>query len=145
VLLVPKNFVRRRLALNAQEYLNKFVLEYLQAEHLRAHTSLVETLKKGARRVTKKVLRETYPCTKEWMAQFSKEHPDVFESYKNVREKKAKFERQEEVDWLNGGLDERILAQALIEKLAAIPPGNADASAFHNLMKAFSSFCSGPI
>jgi hypothetical protein len=91
VILVPRNFVRRNLAINSQDYLNKHVLEYLQAEHLQAGTSLVEVLKNGVRRVTKKTLRERYPCTKDWMAQFTKEHPDVLEEYKEIMKKRRRF------------------------------------------------------
>jgi hypothetical protein len=51
ILLVPKASVRFRLSFDSQEYFNHFVLDFLQVEHLRAGSALVETLKNGRRRV----------------------------------------------------------------------------------------------
>jgi hypothetical protein len=144
ILPVPKGFVRRRLAINSQEYLNKHVLEYLQAEHLQAGGALVEVLKNGKRRVTKVSLKNFYPCTKEWMAQFSGDHPDVLKHYKELREQVAKTQRKSEADSLNGEYDEGIFAQALIQSLKNVPPGNDDASRFHNLMKGIIEFLFWP-
>lgn len=144
LLLVPKSFVRRSLAMNSQEYLNKHILEYLQAEHLQARTALVEALKNGSRRVTKKSLKEHYPCNKDWMATFSAQHPDVLRNYKEIAETLAKKERKDESDALNGDYDEKVFALALMQSLAAIPPGNADASRFHNLTKGIVEFLFWP-
>lgn len=134
ILLVPKCFVRRKLSLNSQDYLNKHILEYLQAEHLHAGSGLVEVFKNGRRRVTKTALKANYPCTKEWMANFTKENPDVLSEYKSLREQIAKSERQAEIDWLNEGIDESLLAKTLIEKLRLIPAGDKHASDFHNII-----------
>jgi hypothetical protein len=144
ILLVPKHFVRRRLAINSQDYLNKHVLEFLQAEHLSAGTALVELLKNGNRRVTKASLKEIYPCTKEWMAKFSAQHPEVLANYKNVVLRIAKLERKAEADFLNEGLSETLFAQALIERLMEIPAGNDHASSFHNLQKGIMEFLFWP-
>lgn len=144
LLLIPKVFVRRRLCMNSQEYLNEHVLDFLQAEHLKAGSGLVEVLKNGTARVTKKALKSHYPCTKEWMAQFSIEHQDVLKGYKELRQKIAKRERKAEADALNDGLDERTFASALIEKLQSIPPGNEQASLFHNVMKGIVEFLFWP-
>jgi hypothetical protein len=144
LLLVPKHFVRRRLALNSQDYLNKHVLEYLQAEHLSAGTALVEVFKNGNRRVTKVALRDAYPCTKAWMATFTQQHPDVLETYRKVVERVAKLERKAEADFLNGEYDEHLFAQALIERLMEIPAGNDAASVFHELHKGIIEFLFWP-
>jgi hypothetical protein len=134
LLLVPKVFVRRRPALESQEYLEHHVLTYLQAEHLQAGSALVEVFKNGRRRVTKTSLKQNYSCSKEWMAQFSAEHLEVLENYKAVSRNLVQKERQREADFLNDGIDETVFARALIETLAAIPAGNDTASKFHNLM-----------
>jgi hypothetical protein len=49
IVLVPKASVRWNMAFSHQDYYNKFVLEFLQAEHLRQDTALVETLRNGRR------------------------------------------------------------------------------------------------
>jgi hypothetical protein len=84
VILVPKHIVRRRLALESYEYYNHHALVFLQAEHLAAHSSLVEVLKNGRRRVTKRRLKEEYPFSKDWLASFSEDHPGVLDEYKKV-------------------------------------------------------------
>lgn len=90
LLLVPKSAVRHRLAADHREYYRHFVLEYLQAEHLEAGSSLVTVLKNGNRRVTKKDLESRYPLSKEFLFQFSEEHPEVLERYKESLVGKAK-------------------------------------------------------
>ncbi len=148
ILLVPKNFVRRALSINSQEYLNKHVLEYLQAEHLRAGSSLVEVLVNGKRRVTKVSLRDHYPCTKTWMADFSAEHPEILKTYKTLRENIARVQRQSEADALNVSSNEDYVeatyAQALIENLMRIPAGNDAATEFHNITKGIIEFLFWP-
>jgi hypothetical protein len=146
VILVPKMFVRRHLALNSQDYLNKHVFEFLQAEHLNSMSALVETLKNGSLRVTKKSLKENYPCTKEWMAEFTAANPEVLATYKTLMADLAKAERRNEAASLNGDneFNEGTFAQALIESLMRIPPGNDDASAYHSLMIGIMEFLFWP-
>ena len=146
IILVPKMFVRRHLALNSQDYLNKHVFEFLQAEHLSSRSALVETLKNGNQRVTKKSLKEYYPCTKEWMATFTAANPTVLAAYKRLMADLANTERRNEAASLNGDIayNEGTFAQALIESLMRIPPGNADASAYHSLMIGIMEFLFWP-
>ncbi len=144
LLLVPKNFVRRSLAMNSQDYLNKHVLEYLQSEHLRAGSALVQVLKNGNMRVTKRSLKEVYPCNKDWMATFSSQHPEVLENYKEIMRTLAVKERKAESDALNGDYDEKVFSLALITSLQNVAPGNASASVFHNLMKGVIEFLFWP-
>jgi hypothetical protein len=144
LLLVPKIFVRRRPALNSQEYLDHHVLTYLQAEHLEAGSALVEVFKNGRRRVTKTALKEHYTCSKEWMASFSAQHPDVLENYKKLSKRLIQKERKVEADFLNDGIDEEVFAKALAASLRAIPTGNDAASKFHDLMKGIIEFLFWP-
>lgn len=144
LLLVPKNFVRRTPAMNSQDYLNKHILEYLQAEHLHAGSGLVEVFKNGKRKVHKRTLREHYPCNKDWMATFSAQHPEVLKNYKNVAKRIAERERKAEADFLNGDFDECLFAEALIQSLQQIPAGNSSATDFHNLTKGIVEFLFWP-
>lgn len=82
LLLVPKWMVRRHIAVDHQEYYQHFVLEFLQYEYLEAGSGLVEVLKNGRQRVTKKSLEQIHKCTKDFLREFSEEHPDVFRQYR---------------------------------------------------------------
>lgn len=144
VMLVPKSMVRRKLALDSQDYLNKHVLEFLQGAHLRAGDSLVTVFKNGNRKVHKTTLREHYPCTKDWLAEFSKQHPSVLERYKDLMRRIARIGREAEARSLNGDIEEETFAQAFIEELMDIPPGNADATRFHRLTKGIIEFLFWP-
>ena len=130
ILLVPKASVRFKLSLDSQEYYNHFFLEFLQAEHLRAGSALVETLVNGKRRVTKKSLKEIHPFSKEELYRFTKAHPQVLEFYKKAerRERDARNQNFDE------DFDEAAFCDAITLALKAIPSGAAAASDFHNLM-----------
>jgi hypothetical protein len=130
ILLVPKASVRFRMCLDSQEYYNHFVLDFLQAEHLRAGSALVQVLKNGKKRVTKKSLKGLHPFSKEELYRFTKAHPQVLEFYKRIERK--------ELDATNRALDadfnEGVLCDSISETLRSIPPGHTSASDFHNLM-----------
>ena len=126
VLLVPKVIARYNPAYDHRKYYGQFVLEYLQAEHLRAGSSLVHVFKNGRRVVFKKDLRPRFPCTKENLFQFSREHPEILQEY---REELARLEMNKD-DEVNPQ-DETLLAEMLATMLKSIPGGNADASAYH--------------
>lgn len=89
LIMVPKWIVVKNPIINSSEYYNSEVLEYLQREHINANSSLVETLKSGEKRVTKKMLKEQdeYKLKKEFLYEFSNNHPEVLEQY---RERKGK-------------------------------------------------------
>lgn len=75
VVLVPKAIVRGNPAYDYQRYYRHSVLPFLQAEHIHASSALVRTLKNGEFRVYKKDLESRYPCTKDFLYRFSREHP----------------------------------------------------------------------
>jgi hypothetical protein len=130
ILLVPKASVRFKMSLTSQEYFNSFVLEFLQAEHLRAGTALVETLRNGRRRVTKESLKKIYPFNKDELYRFTKAHPEVLELYKNAERR----ERTATSEGLDEDFDEPTFCGAVASVLKAIPTGPDRASDFHNLM-----------
>jgi hypothetical protein len=130
VLLVPKAFTRFEPAYEHQKYYRHFVLEFLQAEHLNASSSLVRTLKNGRRVVYKKDLEEKYPCSKTFLFEFSRDHPEVLQDYKAQL---AELEKRTGYKELNPG-DIMIVANALVAALRSIPPGGTDAHSYHRLM-----------
>jgi hypothetical protein len=131
ILLVPKASVRFRMCLDSQEYYNHFVLDFLQAEHLRAGTSLVQTFKRSRKKyVTKESLKERHPFSKEELYRFTKAHPEVLELYKKLERE----EREVSGQALDEGFDVATFCETLSASLASIPAGPGRASDFHNLM-----------
>lgn len=136
IILVPKVIARYDFSYDHQEYYNHYVLNFLQAEELNINSSLVKMLKKGIRKVYKTDLKEKYPCSKEFLYKFSREHPGVLEKYKNSRTEKPDISNEEIIE----DLDEKIIANSLINDLETIPKGNDGASAYHSLMKGILEF-----
>jgi hypothetical protein len=133
IVLVPKTAVRYQLSVDHQEYYRHFVLEYLQTEHLDAGSSLVRTLKNGKRRVYKKDLEEQYPLSKEFLAEFTEQHPEVLERYKDSLPEKTAPLENESIEHRQPDPRE-IDVGALIGVLGSIEPGHFDASRYHNFV-----------
>lgn len=133
LMLVPKVAVRFRLTADHQQYYRHFVLNYLQAEHLEANSSLVTVLKNGRRRVTKKDLEKEYPLSKEFLFSFSENHPEILEKYKESLVGKAVPLRDEQIEETQS--DTRGINSAnLAKKLASIPSGHATADKYHEFI-----------
>lgn len=130
VVLVPKAIVRYDPSYEHQTYYRHFVLNFLQAEHLRAGSGLVHTLRDGRRRVYKKDLERQYPLTKEFLYEFSREHPEVLREYREALQRLELTNTGKAVD----PEDEAPIARMLAASLAAILPGDVSADAYHNLM-----------
>ena len=130
IVLVPKASVRWSMVFSRQQYYNQFVLEFLQAEHLSQNTALVETLRNGRQRVTKKSLMEMHPLSKHFLADFSEHNPQVLEQYKMALGISPEITDRE----LEESFQETIFARVLINELSDINRGNQQASRFHSFM-----------
>jgi hypothetical protein len=86
LLLVPKAIVRQKPDYDAGEYYRHFLLVHMRAVELEAGSSLVELLKNGRRRVTKKALIEKYGGDKAAIVRESLKYPDVLRDYKVSKE-----------------------------------------------------------
>jgi hypothetical protein len=130
LVFVPRTMVRIDPAVRHDQYYRHHVLNYLQLEHLNAGSSLVRSLKNGRRVVHKKDLEAQYPCTKPFLFEFSKMHPDVLSKY---RAELQRLERSGETVAI-APEDERLVAEMLADALRKIPVGNDAASTYHSLM-----------
>jgi hypothetical protein len=128
ILLVPKGIVSFSKAYTPDTYYNRFVLEYLQNEHLRMRSALVEKRRNGTRFVTKKRLKEDYPQTKGFLRTFTQQHPEVLEQFK----------QQTNLDSLSNSefsdINIREITRGLIRHLQGIPAGSANATDYHRTM-----------
>ena len=127
ILLVPKSAVRWNLAFSHEQFREHFVLSYMQDEHLANDTALVETLRNGRRRVTKKSLKAEYRIDKEFLARFAADHPNVLAEYKAVLD----IPPEVSTDELAEGFDEVAFAEQLIAELQRIDRGSAHAERYH--------------
>ena len=129
VVLVPKYAVVLRPSLSSQELYNHEIVEFIQAEHLAAMSSLVEVLKNGKRRVTKKSIKELpeYRMSKEFIYNFCNKHPEVISKYKSRKTKEAI-----KIADINN-LDESYIAKQLMDRLSKINTGGQEASDFHSI------------
>jgi hypothetical protein len=137
IVLVPKIFVRRDPAYDAQRYYHHFVLDFLQAEELSANSSLVKAFKDGTRYVTKKDVAAKYPLSKEFLYQFSKKHPEVLKRYRAYLEK---MESGSNAAALEGFEEDAVTAESLAVILKKTPPGKQHADAYHDLMIGVAEF-----
>lgn len=140
ILLIPKSSVRYRLSVDTQEFYNFHMLEFLQEEYLYAGGALVKTFKDGRRYVTKKSVEERHPFNKDDLAAFVRTHPEVLETYKNLKGARGVLSSEE----LELFFDEKVFAEALIHRLNEIPTGNASASAYHTLAMGICTFLFHP-
>ena len=129
IILVPKYCVVFKMILSSRELYNKDIVEYIQAEQLNAMTSLVEVLKNGKRRVTKKRIKEhpDYRMSKEFIYAFCDQHPEVLEQYKQRKGNDATTAI--DINEVN----ERVVAEALMDVLSSIDMGAEQASRYHTL------------
>lgn len=136
-LLIPKRFVSYSDKYTPQKYIQHFVLNFLQNEHLRLNTALVQTRrdKKGnirKRFVTKKSVRDHVGhIDKEWLADFTAQNPQVFQKFKLETKNLLRVLSNEEL-----GVPENLLSviEFLKSELISTPPGNDDATKYHRLV-----------
>lgn len=140
VLLVPKHSVRRKLSLNSQEFWNHHMVHFLQQEYHQAGGALVRTFRSKKRRgetyVTKKSVKERHPFIKDDLASFVTKHPEILESYKNIKGSKGPLENDE----FDATFDERAFSLVLIDRLLGIPLGNASANEYHSVAMGICTF-----
>lgn len=85
VILVPKILVRHKLTYQYDEYYRHYMLPQMQYEHLQARSSLVEILKNGSERVTKKALIAKYGNDKLAVVQQTRIRPNILQEYKDQK------------------------------------------------------------
>lgn len=82
LLLIPKLCVRHQLVYDPAAYFTHHLLPAMQETEKRFNSALIETLKDGRLRVTKKKLKEKYGANKLTIVEQTIKHPDVLEQYR---------------------------------------------------------------
>jgi hypothetical protein len=138
ILLVPKGVVSFSFRYTPQDYCDHFVLNFLQNEHVRLRTSLVrvEKLKSGEEKIhppSKQMLREVEkPHRKEFLREFTKDHPDIFNNFKENTIRKMKQLSDDEISEEN--FDIVNFVEYLKQELSNVLPGKDQATNFHSLI-----------
>lgn len=132
IILIPKLIAKYKLSLNSNDYYDHHVLNFLQQEYLQAGDSLCRTLKSWKlKEPTKKDLRKKHEFSKEFIWEFSKDHPQIFKDYKTKQKYLLRSgQRGKEIvtntTWYN--------LKWKIAELKGIKKGNAYASHYHKFM-----------
>ena len=140
ILLVPKFSVRWRMSVDSQEFYNFHMVEFLQAEYLQAGGALVQTLKNGDQRVTKKSVKEIHPFRKDDLADFVRQHPEVLDRYKELAGAQGPLDTED----FDGQFREEVFADVLIARLREIPGGPRDAEVYHKFAMGICTFLFHP-
>jgi hypothetical protein len=135
ILLIPKAVASFAEKYTPQKYHQNFVLNFLQNEHLRLNSALVQRAvrRDGSERrfVTKKSLAETEAAySKEFLTSFTLAHPEVFRDFRERARGAADRIANETIS------TDRIedVAAHLIDKLRETPPGPEDATRYHRIV-----------
>ena len=138
LLLVPKAIVRRRLEYDADEYYRHYILEHLKSVELAANSELVQTLRRGRKRVTKKALTEKYGRGKDVNLRETRKEPSLLTRYRDSKrstirppldhEALAAEENTPEPDWDN-----------LLNDVLSLPTGQANANHYERAIESLLS------
>jgi hypothetical protein len=135
ILLVPKFAVRWHVLLDHREYYRHFVLNFIQA-NVDAFGGLAHLARSRGGFVTKKDLEQEFPCGKDFLLAFSKEHPKVFQGYKSQKASSPPLDHEA----FDENVDRAALGQYLTAQLTSIPSGRAGETRYHRLIAAILSF-----
>lgn len=134
IILVPKVLVRHKLSYEYNEYYTHYLLPEMQNAELNANTGLVDLLKNGRRRVTKKSLKEKYGSNKLAVVEQTLKHPHILNQYKDEKEEKVPPPLDHEQ---LSEIEETILPEwdNLIYQLQKLPTGKKDANNYEDLIE----------
>lgn len=131
ILLVPKSAVSFSKNYTPRKFYDKFLLEYLQYEHVTSNSRLIQERRDGTPYVTKKSLKESgyAPYDDDFLLEFIEKHSDVFEDFKKWITENIKPLNNENIS------DDRRadIAKYLIAKLSSTKTGPNFASKYHRL------------
>lgn len=135
LLLLPKVIVRHQLEYDADEYLNNYIIPYLEHQEIAAETELVRTIKySGQKKVTKKDLAKKYGLHKDDVIRITLEaagDTNLLDQYRRVRED-APARTLGEVDLANATGADITDWDELINAVRNVTPGPNGADAYHN-------------
>lgn len=137
LLLVPKIAVRHRLIYDAKHYYNHYLLPTMEAYEKSINSGLVQVLKDGRTKVTKKALRGAYGADKLAVATASLRHPNVLEQYRRDAKRTSRPITHHQLAELENIDAPRF--DKLLGCVTDLPVGRDAASAYENAIEALLS------
>lgn len=134
LLLVPKIAVRHRLVYDVNRYYRHYLLPLMQTRELQINSGLVQTLKDGRKRVTKKDLRAKYGVDKLAVADRTVNHLEALDRYRADAIRTSEpitHIKLAEVANIDIPRFDKLLADVV-----GIPPGREQAAAYENAIEA---------
>lgn len=137
LLLIPKIAVRHQLVYDAQRYYTHYLLPTMQLHEKSINSGLVETLRDGRKRVTKKSLRGKYGADKLAVADQTQQHPDALDRYRKDAKRTSRpithfqLAEIENIDAPRFG--------KLLENVLGVPVGRESATAYEDAIEALLS------
>ncbi|WP_375158606.1 hypothetical protein [Bradyrhizobium sp. RDT46] len=132
---MPKAIVRQKPDFDAGEYYRHFLITHMRHAELDAGSALVELLKNGRRRVTKKALVKKYGGDKAAIVRESLKYPAALREYKESKEAKkrpplslekiAELQKAAQPDWAK-----------LLDDVVSLSPGKDDADRYEKAVEA---------
>ncbi len=134
VIFVPKILVRLRLSYQSNEYYRQYLLPEMQQEHIDSHSSLVEALKDGSKRVTKKSLIKKYGSDKLAVVEQTKIRPHILDEYRDNKAASPSMPLTQEQFAEVEGADLPDIDE-LTNQLSTITPGRDDAGKYEDFIE----------
>jgi hypothetical protein len=131
LVLIPKIMVRYRVSYKYDEYYRHYLLPEMQHDEIQKGSSLVDILRDGTKRVTKKSLIGKYGFTKESVVQQTLKYPHVLEEYRQEK-KSSKSIPMEHSDFSEIESTEIPNWEALASDLKKIKVGKEEATTYEN-------------
>ena len=117
------------------QYYNDYLLTVMREEELNSNSSLVELLKNGNRRVSKRVLKEKYGADKLAVINETIKRPEILKKYKKDMEIKASLPlNQIDISSIEKNMDVPNWKE-LQDELNDLQPGQDNASKYENLIE----------
>lgn len=137
ILLVPKIIVRHSFVYDSSRYYTHYLLPLMQNHEKSVNSGLVQTLKDGRTRVTKKSLREKYGVDKLAIAKETLKHPGGLDQYRMdaIRTSRPMSHYQlAEIENISGPRFDKLFSD-----LNGIPVGRQSATEYENAVEALLS------
>lgn len=133
LLLIPKLAVRHRFVYDYSTYFTHHLLPAMQESEKHLNTGLVQTLKDGRKRVTKKSLKEKYGADKLTIARETLRHPEALNEYREAAQRSSRPITHEQLAEIENIAPPNFTA--LLAALAAIPTGREDSTNYEDAIE----------
>lgn len=138
LLLIPKTIVRKRLQYDGPEYYQHYILNYLQEHELAAGSNLIQLLKNGRQRVTKKSIKEKYGTGKPAAARITQDFPAILDRYREAKRSETAPPLTHKQLAEVAGFEEPDF-EALGSRIFSLDSGPANATKYHHAVESLLS------